>query len=123
MKVAKHWPSAFEQFEDAIDQLFDDILIQRWRERPTGFASEAVISERPDAYEVQIATGGADPNTLDVEVTEHRLAIRATGPGGLRIERSFSFETAIDRDAVNAKWTERKLIVTLPKKRAEKQNV
>ena len=117
--MPKLWPSAFEQFEETIDELFDDILIERWRARPGGFAGEAVILEREDAYEVQIATGVADPHALDVQVTENRLTIRATSPMGTRLERSFSFESPIDRDAVKAKWTDRKMIITLPKKRAE----
>jgi len=110
-----------ESFERAVDQFFNELLIDRWHCQTLSSAgSRAEVTEWPDHYEVRIALPGTDPGELEVEVKGRRLSVRA--PEGLRgiIESSFSFSQPIEPEGVTARWSDELLTVSVPKKRSRR---
>jgi HSP20 family molecular chaperone IbpA len=121
--VVRFWTSPFEDFERAFDQLFDELLIGPWRTAARRIPSEhAIVMDRGDRYEVQISTAGMDPQQMGIEVTEHRLAVRAQTVGGGTSERSFNFPEPVERESVTVQWSDHVLRIVLPKK-SEKRPV
>jgi HSP20 family molecular chaperone IbpA len=116
--AARFFAGGPADFERLFDELFDDLLIGRWRQGRVAAESEhAVVHDYPDRYEVLIALGAADPGAVEVEVSERRLTVRIPdGPAGMN-EGSFSFSEAVQRDAVRAKAREGVLAIVLPKLR------
>jgi HSP20 family molecular chaperone IbpA len=102
-------------FERTFDELFEELLIDRWC-RPTQvrFLGEAEIAEHDDEYRLKIAAAGADPEKLEAEVTEWRLTIRIPASAGMR-ERTFDFGHRLDVDRVSARFTGGVLEICLPK--------
>jgi HSP20 family molecular chaperone IbpA len=107
---------AFGDFERAVDQLFDDLLLSRWR--TPGFEYAPVV-DHGGHYEVRIAAAGADPRRMEVEVTERRLHVRISGIAR-PVDRSFELAHAVDPAGVTARWTRGVLEIRLPKKRGHK---
>jgi HSP20 family molecular chaperone IbpA len=101
-------------FARAVDELFDDLLITRWRE-PGGFGRGASVIDRGAAYEVRLAAPGYDPKALEVEVSERRLVVRIPGPLGMA-EHAFDFAHPVESEGVNARWRDGTLVIVLPKK-------
>ena len=63
-------PLQFGDFERAFDELFEDLLITRWREHRRQALERALITDRGPHYEVKVPTAAADPNAVAVEVSD-----------------------------------------------------
>jgi len=116
---------AFQQFEKAFDELFEDLLITRWRSggRSAGrHPGMARVVELEDRYEVQIANVRAEPGQIEIEATERRLHVRISGAEG-KLERMVDFHGLVDAELVSAHLEDGTLRITLPKKRARKVQV
>lgn len=111
------------EFERACDQLFDDLLISRWRgphRRPA--PGHALVLDHGNRYEVRIAAAGSDPAAIEVEAGERRLRVRMPLPSGAA-ENVFDFAAEVDTDAVSARWDKGTLHIILPKKRGRRVEV
>jgi HSP20 family molecular chaperone IbpA len=116
--VARSWTSPFEDFERVFDQLFEELLIDRWRVSTRRLPGEhAIVMDCGNHYEVQISTAGLDPQQLGMEVGEDRLTVRGTTASGGKSEHSFTFADAVDRDAVTVRWSDHVLFILLPKRK------
>ena len=115
--MAKFFAIKLNDFQRAFDELFDDLLIGRWRD-PSGAIGESentIVRDYGDRYEVRIALGDADLASVDVEIGERRLTVRIPSEmSGVR-EGSFSFSEPVQRDAVTAKASGGTLAIVLPK--------
>lgn len=106
----------FGDFERALDEFFDEMLISPWRrgpEQPREFERFWVV-EQPDHYQVSVEMPGADPEQIEVQVFGQRLSVRVPSAEG-HLESSYSFAQKIDQDRVSARWTDGMLVITLPK--------
>ncbi len=121
MQAEKPRLPALIGFARVLDEYFDELLLRRWRAAVSGeaYSESAVVLDYEDRYEVRLHTADVDPGQLEVEATERRLTVRA-GSGSTIIERSFSFAVPIERDAVQARWAERWLLITMPKSRGKR---
>jgi len=111
--VATIFPPIVADFQRGFDELFDELLIGRWR-APATENEPAMVLEREGVYEVRLCTGTFQPRDLEVAVTEKRLTVRAKrGDNGW--ERMISFTDPVQTEKVNARWADRVLTVILPK--------
>src|SRR5580698_647853 len=94
----------FGDFARAVDELFDDLLITRWRENRRETLERPLVIDHGPHYEVKIATGAVELSAIDVEVSDRHLAVHFPGPAGV-VENTFNFAYQVDSDAVSAKWT------------------
>ncbi|MGH7935203.1 MAG: Hsp20/alpha crystallin family protein [Candidatus Binataceae bacterium] len=119
--MAKIGAVTIGDFERAFDELFEELLISRWRRGKDApvYRDEAVLDLGP-SYEVRIALAGATPQAMDVEVTDQRLHVRIVAAGGGVLARTFDFPHAVDREAVTAKCAEGVLRVILPKRKGRR---
>jgi HSP20 family molecular chaperone IbpA len=109
----------FGDLERAVDELFEDLLVSRWR-GPV-MAQGSVIDRGPH-YEVRIAAAGADPTVIEVEVSERRLHVRI--PGIPRpVDHGFELPLPVETSGVVARWSQDVLEITLPKKPGRKIKV
>ncbi len=109
------------EFERALDEFFDEMLIDRWKCAMPGVEFErAQIIDRTDCYEVRVAAVGVDPAEIHTEVSGQRLAVRVPDKLGGTLESSFAFSDSIDAEASTAKWSEGTLVITLPKKKGRR---
>jgi HSP20 family molecular chaperone IbpA len=115
-------PIRFGDFARAVDELFDDLLITRWRESRRPTLERPLVNDSGPHYEVRIATAGAEPNTMEVEVSDLRLVVRFPGTTG-SVEHTFNFAQPVDCETVSAKWTSGVLAIILPKKRGRRVTV
>jgi len=102
-----------EDFQRVFDELFDELLIDRWHV-PASEKEPAVVLEHSNAYEVRLCTGPFKPSDVELVVGEHRLTARARRGDNLW-ERLLTFTDAIETEKVTAKWANRILTVLLPK--------
>lgn len=115
-------PLRFGDFARAFDELFEDLLISRWRESPRRTLDRALVADHGLQYEVKIPTAGADPNSVGVEVSDRRLIVRIPGPSSV-VENVFDFAQPVDCEGVSAKWSSGVLSIVLPKKRGRRITV
>jgi HSP20 family molecular chaperone IbpA len=109
-------PTPIDAFERVVDQLFDDLLISRWRIRGREPAHErALIRDHGSHYEIRLQAIGADPDRMEVEVSERRLRVCIPGPAGT-LNHDFDLAQAVDPAAVTARWLGDVLHLVLPKK-------
>ncbi len=111
-------------FERALDEFFDEMLISRWRRVTVRDEFEnAQILEHPDRYEVRIAIPSVDPQRIEIDVAGQRLSVRApVGPEGT-FESAYSFAVPIEAEAVEARWTDHALVVVIPKQKPKRIKV
>jgi HSP20 family molecular chaperone IbpA len=109
-------------FARAVDELFDDMLITRWRENPRPTFERPLVVDRGPHYEVTVATAGAEPKALEVEVSDLRMVVRFPGPAGM-VEHTFNFGQPVESEKVSAKWNSGLLAIVLPKKRGRRVTV
>ena len=111
-------------FERAIDEFFDEMLISRWRRGPLRDELEnAQVLDHPDRYEVRIVAPHIDPERIEIDVAGQRLSVRApAGPEG-SFESAFSFAVPIESEAVQARWSDHTLIVIVPKQKPKRIKV
>jgi HSP20 family molecular chaperone IbpA len=112
-----------EEFDRAFNEVFEDLLIKRWRGpgrvRDLG---KALIVEDEEYYRIKIALPDADPQKLEVEVSEWRLAVRTPTAQGRR-ENALDFSHRIDIERVTARFGAGVLEVIAPKARGRKIEV
>jgi HSP20 family molecular chaperone IbpA len=115
--VARHWQLVQESFERSFDEMFDELLLSRWRLRTQGGgAGDSRLLEYEDRYEARVATGYADPRDVEVEVDDNRLMIAIRAGSFTPLKQVFSFAQQIDTPKVRARWWQGVLRVVLPKK-------
>jgi HSP20 family molecular chaperone IbpA len=111
--VARSITSIVAAFERDFDELFDDIL-GRWR-MPSAENEPAIVLERADCYEIRLCTGSFKPSELEVVASDKKLTVRAAH-AQQTWERIISLAEPVETEQVKAKWADRILTVTLPKK-------
>jgi len=111
--VARSITSIFADFQRDFDELFDEIL-GRWR-MPSAEDEPAVVSDHGDAYEIRLCTGSFKPSALEVVASEKKLTVRAAHAQHTW-ERIISLADPVQTEKVSARWANRILTVTLPKK-------
>ncbi len=113
--ATRFFATTLDEFQRAFDELFDDLLIQRWRvSGAIGESEHAIVHDHADRYEVLIAIGDANPGDIDIEVSDRRLTVRVPGePTG--VAQAFSFSDPVQSDAVSAKAAQGTLAIVLPK--------
>ncbi len=123
--MAKRAGIGVEDFERALDEFFDEMLISRWR-RSTIERDEfekAEVLDHPDRYEVRVAVPSVDPQRIEIDVAGQRLTVRApAGPEGI-FETTYSFAAPIEAEAVVARWTDHTLVVMVPKQKPKRIKV
>ncbi len=104
-----------DEFDRTFNEVFEDILITRWR-RPARVRNfgNARVAEDEEVYRVKIALPGADPQKLEVEVSEWRLTVRIPTVQGHQ-ESTFDFSHRVDTERVVARFEAGTLEVILPK--------
>jgi HSP20 family molecular chaperone IbpA len=113
----------FAEFDRAFDQLFEDLLISRWRGRARNAApDDAVVLESETEYRVRIDASGTDPVRMEVEAGDRRLTVRMAGPVGAKLS-TVEFSHSIDPDGVTARLAGGALEIILPKKRGRRIEV
>jgi HSP20 family molecular chaperone IbpA len=106
---------ALPDFNNLCDQMFDDLLIARWRPR-RGHPGERVVAvDLGTSYQVNITTADADPHAMELEVTDYALLVRSPSKSG-HTHNSCRFPHPIDCDRVTASWRDGVLQIVLPKK-------
>ena len=99
--------------------MFDELLVARWRGR-SGFNNERVVAvDQGESYQVTLPTADADPQNLELEVSDHSLRLRIPGWSG-SAQNTCHFPHPIDSERVTASWRDGILQVTLPKKRGRR---
>jgi HSP20 family molecular chaperone IbpA len=122
--MAKRAGISVEDFERALDEFFDEMLISRWRRSSERDEFEkAEILDHPDRYEVRVAVPNVDPTRIEIEVAGQRLSVSApAGPEGM-FESAYSFALPIQAEAVEARWTDNTLVVMVPKQKPKRIKV
>jgi HSP20 family molecular chaperone IbpA len=105
-------------FKSVCDEMFDELLVARWRGRP-GSSDRLAAVDHGESYQVTISTADADPNALELEVSDHSLRLRIPAWSG-SVQNTCHFPHPIDSDRVTASWRDGVLQVTLPKKRGRR---
>jgi HSP20 family molecular chaperone IbpA len=119
-----------DDLDRTVNELFEDILITRWRPsaRTRNFG-DAFILEDDEAYRVRIALPAADPQDLDVEVSNWRLLVSIpipaarTGLAAARQQRTFDFAHSVEIERVKARFENGTLEIFLPKSTSRKIDV
>jgi HSP20 family molecular chaperone IbpA len=110
-----------DEFERAVDEFFDELLIERWKcGTQSGEFERARVIDQGDRYDVRIAALGVDPSKIQVEVSGQRLAVHLPDRFGGMLESAVSFSDSIDGEAAAARWSEGTLVVTVPKKKSQR---
>jgi HSP20 family molecular chaperone IbpA len=110
-------------FERALDEFFDEMLISRWRRAAErGEFENAQVLDDPNRYEVRIAVPNIDPERIEIDVAGQRLSVRAPSVEGI-FETAYSFAVPIEAEAVQARWVDHTLIVTVPKQKPKRIKV
>jgi HSP20 family molecular chaperone IbpA len=112
-----------DEFERTFNELFEDILITRWRPpaRVRNFG-DALVTEDQEVYRLKIALPEVDPQKLEVEVSEWRLVVRLPAGRGHQ-ERTFDFAHRVEIERVSARFEAGTLEITLPKTSGRKIEV
>jgi HSP20 family molecular chaperone IbpA len=112
-----------QEFDRVFNEVFEDLLINRWQaRRSVRNYGDALVVEDDDSYFVRIAAPEADLKELAVEVSEWRLVLRIPTGQGLK-ESTLDFSHAIDIERVTARFEAGILAVTVPKARGRKIEV
>jgi HSP20 family molecular chaperone IbpA len=97
--------------------MFDDLVISRWRQ-----GERTVAVDLGDSYQVKIATANADPQAMELEVSDYGMHLRVPGVTG-GSKHACRFAHPIDSDRVTASWREGILEILLPKRRPRRITV
>jgi HSP20 family molecular chaperone IbpA len=120
--MPKFYTITLDDFQRAFDELFDDLLIGPWRlAQAVAQPGNALVHDLGDRYEVHVALGDANPNDVEVEVSERTLKVRVPGESGSFSESSFSFPEPVQHDTVTANASAGDLAITLPKSRTTRR--
>jgi HSP20 family molecular chaperone IbpA len=111
-------------FERALDEFFDEMLISRWRRAGERDEFEnAQIFDHPDRYEVRIAVPNVDPERIEIDVAGQRLSVRAPAGAQGTFESAYSFAAPIEAEEVEARWNNHTLVVIVPKQKPKRIKV
>lgn len=122
--MARRAGISVEDFERAVDEFFDEMLISRWRRAAERDEFEkAQILDHPDRYEVRIAVPSVDPERIEIDVAGQRLSVRAPAGSEGTFETAYSFAAPIEAEAVEARWTDHTLVVIVPKQKPKRIKV
>jgi HSP20 family molecular chaperone IbpA len=124
--VTSKWQSLSiigEGFERAFDEAFEEFLIRRWRspERVRRLGKTLVIEDDQN-YRIKMALPDADPEELEVEVSEWHLMVRMPASQG-DAEETCDFSHCIDTERVTASFEAGMLEVLAPKSPGRKIEV
>jgi len=110
-------------FERALDEFFDEMLISRWRRVVERDEFEnARLLDHPDHYEVRIAVPHIDPERVEIDVAGQRLSVRAPTADGV-FETDYSFAVPIEAETAHARWTDHTLVIIVPKQKPKRIKV
>jgi HSP20 family molecular chaperone IbpA len=122
--MAKRTGISVEDFERALDEFFDEMLISRWRRAPERDAVEkAQILDHPDRYEVRVVVPNVDPERIEIDIAGQRLSVRAPAGREGTFETAYSFAVPIEAEAVQARWIDQTLVVVVPKQKPKRIKV
>jgi HSP20 family molecular chaperone IbpA len=122
--MARRTGISIEDFERAVDEFFDEMLISRWRRTPERDEVEkAQILDHSDRYEVRVAVPNVDPKHIEIDVAGQRLSVRAPAGSDGTFETAYSFAVPIEAEAVEARWSDHTLIVIVPKQKPKRIKV
>jgi HSP20 family molecular chaperone IbpA len=108
-------PIWLKDFERAIDEFFDDVLISRWRQGAGGPGSN--LRDAGDHYEIELATPGVDPANLEIEASGNQLTVRDKCGS---FEGVFAVPAQIATERARARWSKGVLRIVVPKRRRRK---
>jgi HSP20 family molecular chaperone IbpA len=118
--MRKQSDQLFSEFERAIDEFFDELLIDRWQCGAGDQFADAEIVDYADRYEIRLAAEGVDPEKIQVETLGRRLTVRASAGAHRNLARAFTFAENVDAEAASARWLTGRLTITLPKQKARR---
>lgn len=118
--MRKQSDQLFSEFERAIDEFFDELLIDRWQCGAGEQFADAEIVDYADRYEIRLAAEGVDPEKIQVETLGRRLTVRASAGAHRNQVRAFTFAENVDAEAASARWLSGRLTITLPKQKARR---
>jgi len=122
--MARRAGISVEDFERALDEFFDEMLISRWRRAAERDEFEkAQILDHSDRYEVRIAVPNVDPERIEIDVAGQRLSVRAPAGSEGTLETAYSFAVPIEAEAVEARWIDHTLTVIIPKQKPKRIKV
>jgi HSP20 family molecular chaperone IbpA len=104
--MRKQSDQLFSEFERAIDEFFDELLIDRWQ---CGAGEQFADAEIVDY-----------PEKIQVETLGRRLTVRASAGAHRNLVRAFTFAENVDAEAASARWLTGRLTITLPKEKARR---
>ena len=115
---------AFQDFEQTVDSLFDDLLISRWRVPSRAAKDPRVkVADLGDHYEVRMEQVAAEARDIEIESNERRLVVNTQSGGGAGSERVVDFRHPVDPEGARAELQGTELRITLPKLRPRKITV
>ena len=122
--MAKRVGSSVLDFERALDEFFDEMLISRWRRSrlPDEFENAQIV-DHPDRYEVRIAAPNVDPERIEIDVAGQRLNVRAPVGSDGTFETAYTFAVPIEAEGVEARWSDHTLVVVVPKQKPKRIKV
>lgn len=91
--------------------MFDDLLISRWRQ-----GERTVAIDLGDTYQVKIDAANADPQSMELEVSDYAMHLRVPAVTGAS-KHTCRFAHPIDSERVTASWRDGLLEILLPKRR------
>ena len=118
--MRKQSEQLFSEFERAIDEFFDELLISRWQCGAGEQFADAEIVDYADHYEIRLVAEGVDPEKIEVESLGRRLTVRASAGPHRNLERAFTLAENVDAQAASARWLTGRLTITLPKQRVRR---
>jgi HSP20 family molecular chaperone IbpA len=121
--MARRAGITIEDFERALDEFFDEMLISRWRRPVLGAFENAQVIEHHDRYELRISAPEVDPRLIEVEVSGQRLSVTAPGGPEGKFESACSFALPIESETITARWLDGSLIIVVPKQKPKRIKV
>ena len=111
-----------EDFERALDEFFDEMLIFAMATRRVDELENAQVIEHHDRYELRISAPEVDPRLVEVEVTGQRLSVSApAGPEG-KFESCAPSHSDRKRDH-RGSMVNRTLVIIVPKQKPKRIKV
>ena len=118
--MRKQSEQLFSEFERAIDEFFDELLISRWQCGAGEQFANAEIVDYEDRYEIRLVAERVDAEKIEVESLGRRLTVRASAGPHHTVERAFTFAENVDAEAASARFLSGTLTITLPKQKARR---
>ncbi|NLX05293.1 MAG: Hsp20/alpha crystallin family protein [Phycisphaerae bacterium] len=134
--VHRQWFSVGQipSYRRAVDSLFEELIYQAWGRAE--WAPEVDVTETQDAFVVEIDLPGVDEESIVIAVRDGRLLVKGRRPHRAQaagtcvhvcerpegqFARTFEFRFPIDTGAMEKKYANGVLTLTLPKRRYDKE--